>query len=259
MYKIPANTLFMGKNLVFVPECPSTNTLALEISQQSPANEGTVVITDHQTAGKGQRGNTWDAEPCQNLTFSLILRPGFLPVNKQFYLNIVICLGLKDYLKDKTPETIYIKWPNDILVRERKISGILIENQLKGTQISNSIAGIGFNLNQKMFPSAAAISLSQVTGEGLDRFAELPLILAGVESRYLQLREACLAGGAGDYQPLMGDYLECLYRRHQKRTFSANGILFEGVIHDLDEWGKLRIETDKGFQSFGIKEISYVD
>ena len=120
MYKIPANTLFTGKNLVFVPDCPSTNTLALEISQQSPVKEGTVVITDQQTAGKGQRGNTWEAEPRQNLTFSLILKPTFLAVNKQFYLNIVICLALKDYLRQKTSGPVHIKWPNDILVHQKK-------------------------------------------------------------------------------------------------------------------------------------------
>ncbi len=259
MYKIPANTLFMGKNLVFVPECPSTNTLALEIGQQSPAKEGTVVITDHQTAGKGQRGNTWDAEPSQNLTFSLILRPGFLPVNKQFYLNIVISLGLYNYLKEKTSDPVYIKWPNDILVHGKKVSGILVENQLKGMQISNTIAGIGFNLNQKVFASSSAISLSQVIGTTLDRHEELPLLLGHIESRYLQLRQACMAAPSGDYQPLMDDYLAALYRRHEKHLFSANGALFEGTIHDIDEWGKLRVETSNGFRSFGIKEISYVD
>ncbi|MDQ2657225.1 MAG: biotin--[acetyl-CoA-carboxylase] ligase, partial [Bacteroidota bacterium] len=201
----------MGKNLVFVPECLSTNTLALEIGQQSPAKEGTVVITDHQTAGKGQRGNTWDAEPRQNLTFSLVLKPGFLPVNKQFYLNIVISLGLYDYLKEKTSDTVYIKWPNDILVHGKKISGILIENQLKGMQISNSIAGIGFNLNQNVFASPSAISLSQVIRTKLDRHAELPHLLGHIESRYLQLRQACLSAPSGDYQPLMDDYLAALY------------------------------------------------
>ena len=177
MYKIPANTLFIGKNLVFVPECPSTNTLALEISQQSPVKEGTVVITDSQTAGKGQRGNTWEARPELNLTFSVILKPGFLAINKQFYLNVLISLGLRDYLKEKTSVTAYIKWPNDILVHGKKISGILIENQLRGSLLLNSIAGIGLNLNQKEFGSRSATSLSLLTGNEFDRSEELPRII----------------------------------------------------------------------------------
>ena len=251
MYKIPANTLFLGKNLVFVPECPSTNTLALEISQQSPVKEGTVVITDHQTAGKGQRGNVWEAEPQLNLTFSLILKPTFLAIDKQFYLNIVICLALKDYLKEKTPDTVYIKWPNDILVREKKISGILIENQLQAAVISNSIAGIGFNLNQKTFSSPSAVSLSLITGDSFIPDDELPLILSCVEARYLQLRQ-------GGHRALMDLYLKALYRRNEKHIFATNGNQFEGVILDLDEWGKLRVEMENGVRSFGVKEIQYL-
>jgi BirA family biotin operon repressor/biotin-[acetyl-CoA-carboxylase] ligase len=250
LYKIPANTLFTGKNLVFVPECPSTNTLALELSQQSPVIEGTVVITDEQTAGKGQRGNTWEAEPFKNLTFSLILKPGFLAVNKQFYLNVMICLALRDYLKERTPATVYIKWPNDVLVHEKKISGILIENQLQGTLISNSIAGIGFNINQKQFRSSAATSLSLVTGNDFNPGEELSAILGFIERRYLQLRE-------GGYRHLMDEYLEALYRRHKKAMFSSNDEIFEGEIEDLDEWGKLRIKTPDGIRTFGAKEVRF--
>lgn len=251
MYKIPANTLFIGKNLVFVPECPSTNTLALEISQQSPVKEGTVVITDSQTAGKGQRGNTWEAGPGLNLTFSVILKPDFLAVDKQFYLNIVISLGLRDYLKEKTSATVYIKWPNDILVHGKKISGILIENQLRGSTLLNAIAGVGVNLNQKEFESPSATSLSLVTGTESDKSRELSLILASIESRYLQLR-------GGDYSRLMRDYLGVLYWRNERHTFSTGGKQFEGVIRDLDEWGKLRIQHDDGISAFGIKEIQYL-
>ena len=250
MYKIPANTLFVGKNLVFVPDCPSTNTLALQITQQSPAKEGTLVITDNQTAGKGQRGNVWEAEPRQNLTFSLILKPGFLAVSKQFYLNVVICLALKDYLMEKISRTVYIKWPNDILVHEKKISGVLIENQLQGAHISNSIVGIGLNMNQKQFKVETATSLSLIRGAELSLAEELESILSHIESRYLQLR-------AGSYKPLMDEYLSALYRRNEKHQFFTDGKLFDGEILDLDEWGKLRIKVDGEVRSFGVKEVQY--
>jgi BirA family transcriptional regulator, biotin operon repressor / biotin---[acetyl-CoA-carboxylase] ligase len=251
LYKIPANTLFMGKNLVFVPECPSTNTLAVQISQQSAVSDGTVVITDHQTAGKGQRGNLWEAEPHQNLTFSLILKPKFLAINKQFFLNIAVCLALKDYLKEKTSDVIYIKWPNDILVHEKKISGVLIENQLHGAMIVCAITGIGFNVNQTRFNVKTATSLAHLSGNTFDLDSELALMLGMIESRYLQLRD-------GHYDVLMNLYLAALYRRREKHTFSHNGQVFEGIIEDLDESGKLRIHTDDDVRVFGIKEIQYV-
>ena len=251
MYKIPANTLFMGKNLVFVPECRSTNTLALEISQQSPVNEGTLVITDHQTAGKGQRGNTWEAEPGRNLTFSIILKPGFLAIDKQFFLNIVICLALKDYLKEKTSDNIYIKWPNDILVHGKKISGVLVENQLAGTTIANAVAGVGLNLNQRSFESASATSLSLVTGTDYLLPEELPVLLGFIESRYLQLR-------AGHFRLLMNQYLDGLFRRNESHTFSSHGEEFSGIIQDLDEVGRLRIRIGDEVRAFGVKEVGYV-
>ena len=241
----------MGKNLVFVPECPSTNTLALQISQQSPVKEGTLVITDHQTAGKGQQGNVWEAEPGKNLTFSLVLKPKFLAVNKQFFLNIVLCLALMDYLKEKTADVVYIKWPNDILVHGKKISGILVENQLQGDTIVNTVAGIGFNLNQGRFRSPTAISLTNITGGEYIPDAELSLMLGYVESRYLQLR-----GGHAD--AMMSEYLQNLYRRHQRHPFASNGIEFEGVIEGLDDAGRLAISTDAGVRTFGVKEIQYL-
>lgn len=251
MYKIPAKTLFMGKNLVFVPDCHSTNILALQISQQSSAIEGTLIITDRQTAGKGQRGNVWEAEPGMNLTFSLILKPNFLAINKQFFLNIVICLALQDYLKEKTTDIIYIKWPNDILVHEKKISGVLIENQLQGTKIINSIVGIGLNINQKHFNSFSATSLANLTDSVFDLAVELPILLGFIESRYLQLRQ-------GKYEMLMNGYLEALFRRNEKHIFSHDDNLFEGIIQDLDPSGKLRIKMKDEIRSFGIKEIKYI-
>lgn len=250
MYKIPANTLFVGKNLVFVPDCPSTNTLALEISQQSTVKEGTVVITDHQTAGRGQRGNQWEAQPRQNLTFSLILKPNFLAVNKQFFLNVVVCLALKDYLKEKTSDTVHIKWPNDILVHEKKICGVLIENQLHGSRISATVAGVGLNINQKNFGTATATSLSLVTKSDYDLSEELSLVLSFMEGRYLQLR-------AGDDDLLREEYLAGLYRRHERQLYSSNGTTFEGEILDLDEWGRLRVRVDNQVRVFDVKEIRY--
>jgi BirA family biotin operon repressor/biotin-[acetyl-CoA-carboxylase] ligase len=242
----------MGKNLVFVPECPSTNTLAVQISQQSAANDGTLVITDHQTAGKGQRGNVWEAEPHQNLTFSLILKPKFLAVNKQFFLNIAVCVALKDYLMEKTSDLTYIKWPNDILVHEKKISGVLIENQLQGATISHAIMGIGFNMNQERFNVENATSLSLATASTFDLNTELAVMLAKLERRYLQLKQ-------GHYDLLMNLYLAALYRRRERHTFAHDGHEFEGMIEGVDESGKLLIQIEDGeMKSFGMKEIRYV-
>ncbi|MEO7992410.1 MAG: biotin--[acetyl-CoA-carboxylase] ligase [Chryseolinea sp.] len=250
MYKIPANTVFMGKNLVFMPECHSTNDLALQLCQQQKASEGTVIITANQTAGRGQRGNTWHVEPGKNLTFSIILKPTFLSIQDQFYLNIITALAIHDYLVEKTDATIRIKWPNDMMVSTKKIAGILIENQIQGNSFSSSVVGIGLNMNQEAFNISTATSLYQLSNRVYDLNFELEHILHKLEVRYLQLK-------SGKENTLFADYLNVMYWRHELHTFVANDQSFEGTIVGLDDLGRLKINTQQGERIFGMKEIQY--
>lgn len=250
MYKIPARTLFLGKNLLFVPECHSTNTLALELCQESCPPDGSLVITDQQKSGRGQRGNTWESQPGMNLTFSLILKPAFLPVKDQFLLSIITSLAIRDYLAEILKDTVEIKWPNDILVNEFKICGILIENQITGDRFNNVIVGIGLNVNQTQFASPAATSLAIVSGSFYDLQDVLEGLLSAIEARYLQLRQ-------NHGQQLRDDYLAHLYRLRKAATFAVNGQLIEGEISGVDEQGKLRVTISGQEKSFDTKEIAF--
>jgi BirA family transcriptional regulator, biotin operon repressor / biotin---[acetyl-CoA-carboxylase] ligase len=250
LYKIPANTLFLGKHIVFVPECHSTNTLALQLSQNPSTAEGTVVITNKQTAGRGQRGNVWESSPGMNLTFSVVLRPAFLTLQDQFYLTMAASLALHDYLSAKTEKPTVIKWPNDILVHEKKICGILIENQVQGSRFIAAIAGIGLNVNQSHFSAGTATSMALVTGREESLETVLHGLLEYLEARYLQLRRQ-------DHQRLKEDYLSRLYALNEPRRFASQGSSFEGVIQGIDENGRLAVETrHQGLRYFGIKEIA---
>ncbi len=251
MYKIPATTLFLGKNLIFVPECHSTMDLALQLCQQSAGPEGTLVITDHQTAGRGQRGNTWVASQGENFTLTFVLRPGFLAIKDQFYLNMAVALGLYDYLSAKTDKAVRIKWPNDILVDDKKVCGVLIENQLQGQHFTNSLVGIGLNINQQTFAISTATSLSLLTGQRYDLATELPQLLATLEARYLQLRE-------GRLDTLKKQYLSALYWLGEERQFTSAGATFNGTITGIDASGKLNVQTTAGLRAFDLKEIAYV-
>jgi BirA family transcriptional regulator, biotin operon repressor / biotin---[acetyl-CoA-carboxylase] ligase len=252
LYKIPANTLFIGKKLIFMPECHSTNTLALELCQQSHPPEGTLVITDQQTAGRGQRGNTWEAHPGMNLTFSVIVKPIFLAIKDQFLLSMVTSLAIHNYLTETCNEAVYIKWPNDILIKQFKICGILIENQLVGEQFSNAIIGIGLNINQRQFAVSSATSLSLVMGKDFVLQAVLEGLLSHVESRYLQLRQ-------GRTKLLKEDYTRNLYRFQEHHTFQSGHEQFQGKILGVDEQGRLRVLIRDQEKDFGIKEIAFVD
>ncbi|MEQ1587636.1 MAG: biotin--[acetyl-CoA-carboxylase] ligase [Cyclobacteriaceae bacterium] len=252
MYKIPANTLFVGKNLVFVPECHSTNTLAMDLGQRESIVEGTVVITDNQHSGRGQRGNQWVSEPGKNLTFSLILRPGFLRPDQQFRLTMVMSLAVTDFVKSKVPDSVKIKWPNDVLVNERKICGILIENSLSGDTIQSAVAGIGLNINQTSFPSLNATSIKQETGKDYTLENELPLLLQAIEERYVQLLD-------GKINLLENDYLTNLYRKGELHVFNTMAGALNGMIEGVDQRGRLILQTSEGKQFYDLKEISFAE
>jgi BirA family biotin operon repressor/biotin-[acetyl-CoA-carboxylase] ligase len=241
----------MGKNLVFMPECHSTNSLALKLCQQSPLTaEGTVVITLNQTAGRGQRGNTWHSEPGKNLTFSIVLRPTFLSVNDLFCLNIFSSLALHDYLSEKGCPSVNIKWPNDIYVQEKKICGLLVENLLQGNELNGSVLGIGLNVNQERFDVDHATSLSVVLNRQLELQEELEILLTKIEVRYLQLRANKLSG-------LMEDYLQAMYGLNEAHFFTSFGDTFEGTICGVDRSGRLRVRIGGKERVFETKEIRY--
>ena len=250
MYKIPATTLFLGKNLIFMPECHSTNDTLLLLCQKENLPEGTLVITSSQTAGRGQRGNVWEAEKDKNLTFSFLLKPSFLPVIKQFYLNIFVSLGIRDFLTEITGEKVHIKWPNDILLREKKISGILIETQLHGTRINSAIVGVGININQHQFTIPSATSLSLIANRNFDLPYCLEKLVHAIEIRYMQLRENRL-------DQLRSEFVDQLFRKDVDHFFYSNGARFSGEIKGIDDIGRLLIRIGDLEKSFDIKDVKY--
>src|SRR5688572_21618318 len=229
----------MGHSLVFMPECHSTNDEVSRLIQNSNALEGTVVIAGNQTSGRGQRGNTWFSEPGKNLTFSILIKPSFLTVKNQFYLNMAFSLGLFDYLTKALGTGVKVKWPNDIYVNGKKICGILIENHIQAQHIQHSIVGIGLNVNQRqhLVPTATSMNLENWKDYNLEEV--LPKLLESLEIRFLQLRSQ-------DFKKLNDDYLTSLYWRGEQHIFKSKDNTFEGTILGIDETGKLEVETKVG-------------
>ncbi|MFN8335906.1 MAG: biotin--[acetyl-CoA-carboxylase] ligase [Cyclobacteriaceae bacterium] len=249
MYKIPANTLFIGQQLVYMPECHSTNAEALKVLQHNPkVSEGTVIITSNQTAGRGQRGNTWESEPGKNLTFSIILKPSFLHPKEQFRLNMAVSLGLYDYLSDQLNDA-KIKWPNDMMLGNQKTCGMLIENQITGQQLLSSVVGIGMNINQQNFALPSATSVANKKGHDFDLNETLGELLHWIEARYLQLRAQV------DMKP---EYLDALYGKGERRNFKSGDETFEGVITGIDSVGLLEMELKSGKRYFDLKQIQMI-
>ena len=154
----------------YLKEVDSTNRYLRRLLLEETLSEGSLVVTDFQQAGRGQVGNVWESEDGKNLLFSLLIYPHFLPVNRQFLISQIVSLSVKEVL-ELYIEGVQIKWPNDIYWKDRKICGILIEHDLMGEWLSQSIIGVGINVNQKEFRSDAPnpVSLLQITGKTYDR------------------------------------------------------------------------------------------
>jgi len=253
MYKILANTIFLGKDVLFLPECHSTNDKALELLRRGQAREGSIIICDHQTRGRGQRGNSWEAQPGQNLTFSLVLKPDFLDVSEQFYLNMMISNSVGKLLQDYLPD-LQVKWPNDLVVPKKgKIGGVLIENILSAGVWEYAVVGIGLNINQRQFGTAKATSLAMITGGQYGLEELFKLLVAHIEQGFISLKK-------GKMDEVRKDYLRHLFLKDQWAVFRENNIEFEGKISGISKEGKLQMNLPDGrVRTFGLKEISFPD
>lgn len=247
--------LFVGQNLVTLKEVDSTNTFLKNIlSNSKPVPEGTVIMAEHQFAGRGQRENTWYAEAGKNLTFSILLNPIFLSAQQQFDLTRAISMGVYDALYPLLRDSLKIKWPNDIYYNDTKLGGMLIENILKGSHIKHAIIGIGLNVNQENIHDSAgnATSIKNI----LQRDYELKNILAEIcnhiEAYYLHLK-------AGRTEFVRNTYLSRLYWLNEWREFKSNGEQFEGRIIDVKENGLLVVERNRAQHLYNLKEIEFLN
>jgi BirA family biotin operon repressor/biotin-[acetyl-CoA-carboxylase] ligase len=251
MYKILANTLFLGKDIHFLPDCHSTNDMALQALRQKEAGEGSIFITNHQTRGKGQRGNSWETKPGENLTFSVVLQPKFLDLSEQFLLNIAISNAIRRCLQEYVPGLL-VKWPNDLVVPGfGKIGGILIENLVGSSGWDYAVVGIGININQNQFASPKATSLSLITGNSYPLEELFKLIIVHLEQAYIALKK-------GKNAVLTREYLQHLHLIDEWAVFKVGEEELEGKIIGLTDSGNLLLELPTGRQqSFGIKELTF--
>ena len=141
----------MERNMITYAELDSTNGEAARLSASGSLMGEFFVSANYQLDGKGQAGRKWVSDPGMNLLMSWVVFPAFLSVNQQFQLSKAVSLAISDLLEGYSISC-RIKWPNDIISNSGKIAGILIENSWQGSEIRQSIVGIGLNVNQKTFP-----------------------------------------------------------------------------------------------------------
>ena len=253
--------------------------------------EGDVVWADFQTAGRGQRGHLWHSRKGENLTFSAVLEPTFVPIAEQFSVSEVVALSLVDMLAEYGIEA-KIKWTNDIYVGDKKLVGILIEHSLSSATLRRTIVGVGINVNQREFDPSSPnpVSMAQLLDRELDAEEVLQCFLKHLQENYEYLREAknsqlstltaaikpsaesnlfelCQGGAVKKISKIFNSqlalhdrYNALLYRKNEYHTYALpSGEKFRAKILGTAPSGALRLEDDKGnTKDYLFKEIEFV-
>ncbi len=240
---------------IYLPQTHSTNTyLRHYVEAAHQLSEGTVIWTDFQTAGRGQQNNKWESAPGKNLLFTILLNPRHIMASQQFIISQVVSLAITEVLNEIIPG-FSIKWPNDIYYQDKKVAGILIENDLSGNTLFHSFVGIGLNVNQEAFLSDAPnpISLFQITGKQFDRETLLDQITKRILNRYLQIEQQA------DFHTIHTLYMQSLFRRDGVHTYKKGDTLFEASIKKISHQGFLTLTDTEGVDHvFDFKEVSFV-
>jgi BirA family transcriptional regulator, biotin operon repressor / biotin---[acetyl-CoA-carboxylase] ligase len=246
--------MVIGSKVIFKDSLESTNNFASGLLKKEALPEGTVVHSNYQTSGRGQQGNTWESEAGKNLLLSIVLYPRKIKPADQFAISMAISLGILDHVRDIVKGSA-IKWPNDIYVADRKIAGLLIENSILNGSIIQSIAGIGFNVNQVDFPGYIPnpVSLKMITGNEYDLSENLRILLSKLDKRYRQLVSE-------HDRKMKSEYISSLYGFMEWRPFRTipDGNIY-GRIVGITQSGQLMVEAeDETIREYNFKEIEFI-
>ena len=239
-----------GKEIIHLSNIDSTNNFAAKLLSENLCQNGAVIMADVQSEGKGQRGNIWLSESGKNLLSSFVFKPDNLSVENQIALTWATSLSILETLRKFNIET-QIKWPNDIFVGGKKIAGILIENQLQGTQISCSIIGIGLNLNQTFFEDLNATSLLLETNQIVEPRTILNLLAHEMNEQFQLIYSS-------NFEILKVEYENNLFQMNELKSYEDEFGVFVGKIIGTTEEGKILIEKSNAIQSYGLKEVTFL-
>lgn len=241
------------KKIKYLKECKSTNDYIK--ANSNLIDNGFLVYTFNQTKGRGQRGNKWYGLKYKNIYFSIYLKPQ-ININEIFTINkitsLTIVKTLYEHIKTKKNNLIKIKWPNDILLKNKKVAGILIENVIKNNIVNESIIGIGINVNEKKFPENIpnAISLNIAFNKEFDKELILKTFIKNFESYYNKKTEL-----------LNKEYFKNLngVDNYQKYKESGSNKIFNAKIIDILDNGKIKLKTELSkIIEFNFKEIEFI-
>jgi BirA family transcriptional regulator, biotin operon repressor / biotin---[acetyl-CoA-carboxylase] ligase len=257
------NTIFSG-NIHCFQQAESTNTLAISAAHSESLAEGVAFLADEQTAGRGRGGHSWHSEPGTGIYCSFLLRPPMSPADA-LWLSLVSGIAVQDAVRETTGLQADLRWPNDLLLQEKKFAGILTEMSSDSTRVQHAVVGIGINVNHERFPaelSTLATSLRLESGREWPRLELVGALMRAVDREYRALLR--IMGGPVRTPNLR---FEPIIKRVESRSSYAHGKAvhvdedggYSGITDGLDPRGFLRIRTEDGLRiviSGGVRPLS---
>lgn len=244
-------TDIIGNKLFLFESIDSTNACARALAEAG-CEEGTVVIAERQTAGKGRLGRTWASETGMNLLFSIVVRPDIKPQKiglLSLLASVATSTAIEAALKIKTT----CKWPNDLLLNEKKCCGILLESSLTQTSIQYAIIGIGLNVNQTQFDKTLemrATSLRLAAGSEIDRVMLLKKIFEYLDRYYASIQH-------NERETILDDWRQRATMLGTRVMLLHGGHKISGIARDITHDGGLLLETTAGAQVFYAGDVSF--
>lgn len=241
----------IGNRLIHIHELDSTNNYAAKLLSEGNLTHGTVILADYQTAGRGQRGNSWQTIGSKQFTASYFLETHFLGVEHLCYLNMCIALSVYDGVSTMYASDLTIKWPNDLFVRNKKIGGILIETNWNNGKVEGAIVGIGINLNP-IHHVKHAISLQELVHKEIDSLVLLDALSNALQQHYLLLK-------SGDFDTIKQAFEQRLWKKDKVIRMIDKSSLdeFDGIIRGVDIVGNILIESEGLVQVYSNQEVDF--
>ncbi|MFA5575107.1 MAG: biotin--[acetyl-CoA-carboxylase] ligase [Brumimicrobium sp.] len=238
----------INRDYIFFPSVSSTNDYALEKMKSGEIKSGTVIVADHQTSGKGQRGKSWISAPGESLMMSIAADLDLWDIKNVVSLNHIVSLAIQNFLLNFIEDT-RIKWPNDIMVNDKKICGILIESKVSMTK-RHSVVGIGLNLNQESFELNRATSFYIETGQ-----KALPQNF--IEPILQLIEEFIMLYHVKGEDFVLYEYNNQLWKLKDRHTFKYSLFKREGWINKTTMSGDLVVHFDNEDINFQNGTVIY--
>lgn len=241
----------IGQQIIQLHEVDSTNNYAAKLLSEGKLAHGTVILAEHQTAGRGQRGRNWHSVGSKQFTGTYFLKTDFLSVDHLCYLNMAIALSVREMIQSFTKRQVSIKWPNDIFIDNQKIAGILIETNWKNGSVEGAIVGIGVNVSPVQ-SVVYATSLSEISGKSPEMWTILDLLSKSMNGFYTVLLQS-------DFAHLKEQYESFMWKKDEEITMEErqDPVPFRGIIRGVDQIGNILVEKDGVVAVYHNQELNF--